>query len=130
MNTKRLLSDYARRLEVDIAPLPRRKVRLALNGDLGSFFAYKLGDRFLWIDYDYPGGVVKQYYECQTRAAFSVNGQDCLELHWDFHERKKGRFVFETQSDLYVAVRPHDVTELLWLHRDARPIAGKPSGNI
>ena len=130
MDMKHLLKRYDRRPEFEFERLPTRRAAVTLNGDTGGFFAYKVGDRFLWMDYDYPGGGVKQYYDCGTRARFWVNGQDCLELHEDYYERKKGRFRMESQSDRYVSVGERDVAELLWVHRAARPSADKGAGNI
>ena len=130
MSMRHLLKRYNRKPDFQMEPLRARKVTLVLNGETGRFFAYRVGDRFLWIDYDYPGGVVKQYYDCETRARFSVNGEECLELHWDFYEKKGGRFALDGQSDSYVAVGERDVAEILWIHRDAKAPEGKPSGNI
>lgn len=130
MSMRRLLRKYGRGLKIDIERLPARKVRVQLNGALSSFFAYTVGDRLLWIDYDQPSGQVKQYYDCETRGPFCLNGEDCLELHSDFYERVDGRFKLETRSDLYVAVRKTEAVELLWLHRDTTAPERKPIGNI
>ena len=129
MSMKHLLRKY-RKLDVAIEPLPPRKVGVVLNGDLDGFFRYKVGDRFLWVDYDYPGPVVKQYYDGETRSRFWVNGEDCLELHFDFYELKNGRFRLESESDKYVAVRDRDIAGLLWIHREADAPVGKSRGNI
>jgi len=127
---RHLLRKYCRGLKLKIEPIPERKVRVVLNGHSSMFFGYDIGDRFLWIDYEYPGGRVTQYYDCETRAKFSVNGEECLELHWDFYEKRSNRFGHDSESDLYAALRPREVAELLWVHRQTSVPEGQPTGNV
>lgn len=130
MSMRKLISKYGRRLDLAVEPIRPRKVTVTLNGHTSGFFAYTVGDRFLWVDYEYPGCRVEQYYDCETRARFSVNGEECLELHSDFYEKKGNQFRLECQSDEYVAVRKHEVAELLWVHRETEAPDGEPTGNI
>ena len=130
MSMRKLLPKYARGLKVDIEPMRGRARTVVLNGHTGCFHAYAAADRLLWIDYDRPGGTVKQYYDCETRAPFWLNGEECFELHAESHERRDSRFALVSRSDQYVAVRRNDVAELLWLHRDADPSKDAPDNSI
>lgn len=102
---------------IKVRRLPAKRIELDLKGDPFFFAGFRPGDRYLWLDYDYPRKILTQVSRCWVRGPVIVKGKDCLELYCRNYDRR-GRF--DGESFWYYRIGQRIFKVLLFIRKDAR----------
>ncbi len=88
---------------------------IRLEGDPFFYFAYRIGDEFLWCDYDYPAKTLSNYSICKVGGPIVVKGKQTLELHCIEYTQEGNR---SGESFYYAEVSEQGERGLLWIRKN------------
>jgi hypothetical protein len=95
---------------ISIEKLPPEEIALEIKGAPSCFFKFEVGDRFLWLDYDYPETRLTQVYRCEVAGKMLFQGEECFEVRSHFHDLRNGK---RETSYSYYALREDEMASVL-----------------
>jgi len=94
---------------ITIEKLTPEEIALEIKG-APSYFKFEVGDKFLWLDYDYPERRLTQVHECEVAGKMLFQGEECFEFRIKRHDLTSGE---QETRYWYRALRENEMATLL-----------------
>jgi hypothetical protein len=115
MDIKNILQKLPKTLpDIQIKKLPSEKITLILKSNPSFFAKFGIGDKFIWVDYDFPSWKLSHISLCWTAGPVLVDGFETIEWVSKTYT-PKGKFDGESYS--YNLIEKNKLKQLLFIYK-------------
>jgi len=98
---------------ISIEKLPPEEIALEVKSHPSFFHKFEVGDRFLWLDYDYPKKALTSIDQCEVAGKMLFQGEECFEVRGEAHDLKSDE---RATCYWYRALRENEMVTLLSIY--------------